>query len=129
MRSCCPKYRIYDKQDNAMYAVTSIVWAEDGESIRSVGANGRTYEFTEDGENWPVMQAIGLRDKHGRDIYESDRVNVNKPWITPRIETVEIYTAGGMVGIRPFTDTEHQWTAYTAEIVGNIHQNPELVDK
>lgn len=121
------KYRLYDKQDDAMYEVTSITW--DGGNIRSVGANGRTYEFTEDGENWPVMQATGLRDKHDSDIYVADRVNVNKPWISPRIETVEVYTVGGMVGVHPFTDTEHQWSAHNAEIVGNIYQNPELVEK
>lgn len=113
-------YRIYDKQDNAMYAVTSIVWAEGGESIRTVGANGRTYEFTEDGENWPVMVSTGIRDQRGNEIYVGDLMKWDeREWGDPYNEPVE-----------PGYDMwrERDWPEF-CEITGNTHQNPELVDK
>ena len=123
MRSCCPKYRIYDKQDNAMYAVTSIVWAEDGANIRSVGANGRTYEFTEGAEgggSWPLMQATGIRDRHGNEIYVGDLMKWDeREWGDPYNETVDADYD---------TWRKSDWPEF-CEIVGNIYQNPELVDK
>ena len=118
MSSYVTKYRLYDKQDDAMYEVTSITW--DGGSIRSVGANGRIYEFTDDGENWSVMQATGIRDQRGNEIYVGDLMKWDeKEWGDPYNETVEAHYEMWR---------ESDWPEF-CEIVGNIYQNPELVEK
>lgn len=122
MSNYVPKYRIYDKQDDELYEVTSITWQ--GGNIRTVAANGRTYEFTDDGENWPVMQATGMKDANGTEIYADDLFKA--PFDHGFFFDYEI-------GRAHFDEERgHQWEYWDTaniEIVGNIYQNPELVDK
>lgn len=121
-----PKYRLYDKQDNEMYVVSALIWPGVGatkDHVRTVVAGGRIYEFTEDGEGdggWPVMVATGIRDRHGNEIYVGDLMKWDeREWGDPYSETVEADYD---------TWRKSDWPEF-CEIVGNIYQNPELVDK
>lgn len=123
MGNYVPKYRLYDKQDGKMQVVSGIIWPEVGankDHVRTIVAGGRIYQFEVGAENWPVMQATGIRDKHGKEIYVGDLMKWDeKEWGDPYNETVEAHYD---------TWRESDWPEF-CEIVGNIYQNPELVDK
>lgn len=81
-----------------------------------------------------VMQLIGLHDKNGKEIYEGDIVKYNFPssWKGHKSITIEvkwqeignILTPNG-VGF-PMIHTD--FIDY-GEVIGNIYENPELMQK
>lgn len=84
------------------------------------------YDYTKD--DCAFEQFTGLRDKNGREIYDGDIV---KAWIDfgPGGEGLEIYEVIiGLHGtsLQPWTFEE---PGFLPEVIGNIHENPELVAK
>ena len=74
-------------------------------------------------ENYIIEQFTGLRDKNGREIYEGDIVTVDGV-----LYFVEWRGAGDWF-IDPECDDAFMFTPsiYELEIIGNIHENPELL--
>ena len=82
-----------------------------------------------------VGQYTGLKDKHGKRIFEGDiivcRQPINGNWINEVIEIGYVEMKHGAFGLhrkqgyyRPFKD----WLEdYEYEVIGNIHDNPELL--
>lgn len=86
------------------------------------------------------MQFTGLLDKEGREIYEGDVVRMpgnpnpeagdpialcvveyDGPWLMYRdIHTANAEHIGELIGYRIYRDDD-------AEVIGNIHENPELL--
>lgn len=91
----------------------------------------------------PIMQYTGLKDKNGKEIYEGDLLNqktsYNSNWADMRFQNKTIVQVGFEDGCfineytkeslhKAITSIVHNKIAY--EIIGNIHENPELlVDK
>jgi len=129
------KFRVWETHSNSW--VTEGLW---------ISMSGVLYEMnTDTKECWctditKVMfenryilcQFTGLLDKLGHEIYEGDIVKQSWPY-AGIIEKVEWDKEGS--GFIPFTKPGmggHEWESQTAsdcEIIGNIHENPELLEK
>ena len=83
-----------------------------------------------------IMQSTGLKDKNGVEIFEGD-------WVTAFIETPPSYSNPDdnihliqgrvffdvgcfLFGNGNYLDGDHIWDL---EIIGNIHENPELLER
>ena len=73
-----------------------------------------------------VEQFTGLKDKNGKEIYEGDVVEAIR---------YDGLVVTGVVGFRDCSfvistgyQTIYTWMDYQIEIIGNIHENPELLE-
>lgn len=66
----------------------------------------------------PVMQYTGLKDKNGVEIYEGDILKIEYNGATWN------YNCDDMIQVNMKIDTE----IFKCEIIGNIYQNPELLN-
>lgn len=74
--------------------------------------------------DYELMQFTGLKDKKGKEIYEGDIVKVPR---NNGYEVTQILFYEGMFMLKkdavPLIDISHK-----AEIIGNIYENPELLE-
>ena len=107
------KFRVYDVELRVMY--TPEMDAEHGNLWSLDRCQGGVVDYP----NGYLMQYTGLKDKNGKEIYEGDLMlnrgyNGDKPY--------EVYWHEGAA---EFTNT---YNHNIAEIVGNIYENPELLE-
>ena len=127
-----PKFRVWlpDPDVERMLRVKALVFEHD--KTRCVC--GYAYDFYLEDEDATLMQSTGLRDKNGEEIFEGDIL---------AIETDE-----GILNVNIFWDSKHalfmfeskkhnekdllaelvEDNTYPFEIVGNIYENPELLE-
>lgn len=87
--------------------------------------NGELYQT--DGKPIELMQSTGLKDKNGVEIYEGDIIVFDslpkvKVYIEWRKENAGFHFGDWYENCFPYTNTD-------ATIIGNIYENPELLDK
>ena len=121
------KFRAWDHVDNVM------LFADFGE-LQDIGGEWTAWDFpidspTNTGTQFEVMQFTGLTDINGTEIYEGDILSQ---------EINCMYHAGRNNKEVRFADDQFlsgdcslhgAITSFDAEVIGNIHQSPELLEK
>lgn len=122
------KFRVWDKEENKMHKVKTIEFSRRGARIihlAEVNSNGKG-----DHKRWhssvELMQSTGLKDKNGTEIYEGDIVkNIYDEiyvvkWFDAGFHLEEKYNGGFDYFELHFGDNK--------EVIGNIYENPELLE-
>ena len=76
-----------------------------------------------DDESFKVMQCTGLQDKNGRFIYEGDIVKIYDRFI----DKIIFYKGCFCVSKGSYNQATY-WKHDTLEVIGNIYENPELLE-
>ena len=101
-------------------------WDPEAETYRyegNVQFDGQVVSgWGKDKYDWVVEQFTGLRDKNGAEIYEGDVIR----YYNYRYLITDMYCSG-VLRILEDQDKMNEVTPYI-EVIGNIHENPELLD-
>jgi uncharacterized phage protein (TIGR01671 family) len=108
--------------------------AWDGEEMRytfSVQSNGDGVLYSGGIVDWKLMQFTGLKDKNGKEIFEGDicsTYNIDEP--SNLIDTV-VFDDGSFVFQNDYKLSAELrgFKSDYIEIIGNIYEHPELLNK
>ncbi|KAA9306644.1 YopX family protein [Streptococcus anginosus] len=126
-----PKFRAWDKTHKKLGMIDADM--QDGlfQSVKIFDEDGDDWQ---ESENFILMQSTGLKDKNGKEIFEGDVV-VMDGWRRQVVTfgTQEVEEDFGSVRIyRDFNlylgGGYPNAVMSTFEVVGNIYENPELVE-
>lgn len=111
------KFRAWDKEFKQMIEISRLeVGSTTSSWVKKPDGFDKILVF---GENSELMQFTGLTDKNGKEIYEGDIVRQKNAMI----DVIYLVEEINAQGTKPFHDTHPSWF----EIIGNIYENPELV--
>ncbi|MEI4342440.1 YopX family protein [Streptococcus suis] len=123
-----PKFRVWDKDDEHMYFVAEINLVEELISVDE-------YDYIFDFSDVVLMQSTGLFDKNGKEIFEGDVVLLRDELNEFESDVYEIvYSRDNLAWIFYDKDSHDFYWMSTCtwdkiEIIGNIYENPELVEE
>ena len=116
------KFRAWNKPTKQMYH-----WGFFHDVFRKGAADSRNFEP----EHNEFMQFTGLLDRHGKEIYEGDVIffvdNEGKKII--EFKDGEFTINKGMASMRDVISIDEKNNGVNIEIIGNIYENPDLLDK
>lgn len=114
------KFRVWDKEKKQM---------SEPETLQSIILGAE--KFNQYGE-LEIMQYTGLKDKHGKEIYEGDLLRWHDETLRVIWRTVGWVLLGPLfkrLGTKDGPCSEFNTMGYIiqSEVVGNIYENPELL--
>lgn len=120
-----PKFRVWDKLDKEIYEVGEIHWFR-GE-FDFIG-DGIT--FKRGADEVELMQSTGLFDKNGKEVFVGDIIKCTRG--CPHEVYLEKEYGGTYIGGMPAIYLKGLLSGYAwnedEEIIGNIYENPELLE-
>jgi uncharacterized phage protein (TIGR01671 family) len=130
------KFRVKIKGDAGVYKVEAIDWL----NLKMYVHRACGLEWVDFAKIQSLMQYTGLRDKHGKDIYEGDICVNHGQNYKGEIGIIEWGEFGFRVS-REFKNQKRSWVEYWPDwfknlngtscvaIIGNIYENSEIVWK
>lgn len=129
-----PKYRAWDKETQTMLDVSLI-------DFKKSVLVGEHWDFGETNfinfDDIHLMQSTGLKDKNGKEIFEGDILtDGHTTGVIRNHPTLGFYTVdesskegylSDTVGTEDFEEAK-EFIRNSIEIIGNIHENPELLE-
>jgi uncharacterized phage protein (TIGR01671 family) len=121
-----PKFRAWLKEENKMIIVDTMNWFDD--EFESIG-DGIT--FLRGAEKIELMQSTGLLDKNGKEVFVGDIIKCTRG--CPHEVYLEKEYGGKYIGGMPAVYLKgllegYAWTG-AEEVIGNIYENPELLEE
>lgn len=127
-----PKYRMWNRITSKLHHVDGLYF--DSKTVQYIDEVGilRFIKF----ENTILMQSTGLHDKNGKEIFEGDVITNGIDIVDiKKHQTLGFYTIiygresffGDSISIEKFEEDVEEFTQ-TTEIIGNIYENPELLE-
>lgn len=123
------KLRAWDDYNNEMIYTDDTGWEYFGCQI--LDHNDLYCDLDED-SRYPVMQYVGLNDKNGKEIYEGDIVEISREqWENPhgidyplqgKLKFKIEYEEGSFLPVSEMPSKHF-------EVIGNIYENPELLEE
>ncbi len=124
------KFRAWDTKLKCMSMVTLMDFTEWW--VRDEHSGERNSFKNEETDRHILMQFTGLKDKNGKEIYEGDIVKTFAKWISEICFgpfqshmsgelNIGFYCKNANGTTRPMSTISSEY-----EIIGNVHQNPEL---
>ncbi len=133
------KYRVWDEeQENMFYSDVEdedcLFSFQDGLVVANIRKeeqgtlDEQPYIYGE--SNFDVEQFIDIKDKYGKDIYDGDIVDVPDCMTNKMRRGIirHVITEGGSSYMFTINGGTASWIQDKAEIIGNIHENPELLE-
>ncbi len=123
-----PKFRAWDKISKKIFPVTTIDFGQLHVMIEEI--NGLLCE--RDFDEIELMQSTGLKDKNGKEVYDGDIVKFTLTdgfsYVVDEYGVVE-YKLGDFYILNGLTEyLISNINTNDIEVVGNIYENPELLE-
>ena len=138
------KFRAWDKEIKEMVRVIEFNWFCNSGCTKKTPSNvrtertvkdedgeyARTDEFDKISNKFELMQFTGLKDKNGKEIYEGDIIKAS---YENEDEVGEVFyeKESAMFNIKGsswFSEEDLLYSDRFYEIIGNIYENPELLE-
>lgn len=119
------KFRAWLKKEQKMdNEIDHISWLED--ELYCIG-DGITYMVS--AKDLVLMQSTGLVDKNGKEIFEGDIVKMSKDVYSEPTYYEVVRHRGGAYRLESKQHGCELWLRHTdCEVVGNVYENPELLE-